>query len=37
MRMVLYRRREPDVRLLEYVPGLLMDEAQSELERRKAR
>lgn len=33
MRLVFYRRREPDVRLLEYVPGLLMDEAQAESER----
>jgi len=37
MRLVFYRRREPDVRLLEYVPGLLMDEAQSASERGTAR
>jgi hypothetical protein len=35
MRMVLYRRKEPNVRLLEYVPGLLMEEEQEERERRK--
>jgi hypothetical protein len=33
MRMVLYRRKEPDVRLLEYDPGLLMDEEQARRER----
>jgi hypothetical protein len=36
MRMVLYRRKEPNVRLLDYVPALLMEEEQAELERRKA-
>jgi len=35
MSMVLYRRKEPNVRLLEYVPGLLMEEEQAERERRK--
>ena len=29
MRMVLYRRKEPDVRVLEYDPGRLMDEAST--------
>jgi len=29
MRMVLYRRKEPNVRVLEYDPGRLMDEAQA--------
>ena len=28
MRMVLYRRKEPNVRVLEYDPGRLMDEAR---------
>ena len=37
MRMVLYRRKEPDARLLEYVPGLLMDETRAESERPRAR
>ncbi|MDQ5841004.1 MAG: hypothetical protein M3537_07640, partial [Chloroflexota bacterium] len=37
MRMVLYRRKEPNVRLLDYVPALLMEEEQAELERRKAK
>ncbi len=35
MRMVLYRRKEPNLRVLEYDPGRMLDEAQSELERRK--
>jgi hypothetical protein len=35
MRMVLYRRKEPNLRLLEYDPGRLMDEAQAERERTK--
>ena len=29
MRMVLYRRKEPNVRVLEYDPGRLLDEAQA--------
>jgi hypothetical protein len=29
MRMVLYRRKEPNVRVLEYDPGRLIDEAQA--------
>ena len=29
MSMVLYRRKEPNVRLLDYVPGLLMEEEAS--------
>ena len=29
MRMVLYRRKEPNVRVLEYDPGRLMDEARA--------
>jgi hypothetical protein len=29
MRMVLYRRKEPNVRVLEYDPGRLMDQAQA--------
>jgi hypothetical protein len=29
MRMVLYRRKEPNVRVLEYEPGRLMDQAQA--------
>ncbi|MSO83017.1 MAG: hypothetical protein EXQ53_06945 [Acidobacteria bacterium] len=33
MRMPLYRRKEPNVRLLEYEPGFLMDEDQRERER----
>lgn len=33
MRTVLYRRKEPNVRLLEYDPGLLMDEEQARRER----
>ena len=37
MRMVLYRRKEPNVRLLDYVPALLMEEEQAELERRKSK
>jgi hypothetical protein len=32
---VLYRRKEPNVRLLDYVPALLMEEEQAEQERRK--
>jgi hypothetical protein len=35
MRLVLYRRKEPNVRLLDYVPALLMEEEQAEQERRK--
>jgi hypothetical protein len=35
MRMVLYRRKEPNLRLLEYDPGRFMDEAQAEQDRRK--
>lgn len=35
MRMLLYRRKEPNLRLLEYDPGLLMQEAQAEQERGK--
>ena len=35
MRMVFYRRKEPNLRLLEYDPGRLMDEAQAEQDRRK--
>ena len=35
MRMVLYRRKEPNLRLLEYDPGRLIDEAQAERERGK--
>jgi hypothetical protein len=35
MSMVLYRRKEPNVRLLDYVPGLLMEEEIGERERRK--
>jgi hypothetical protein len=30
MRMTLYRRKEPNVRVLEYDPGRLLDEAQAE-------
>ncbi len=33
MRMVLYRRKEPNLRLLEYDPGRFMDEAQAEREK----
>ena len=29
MRMVLYRRKEPNVLVLEYDPGRLMDEAEA--------
>lgn len=36
MRMPLYRRKEPNLRLLEYDPGRLMDEAQAERERGKS-
>ena len=32
MRMLLYRRKEPNPRLLEYNPGLLMEEAQASQE-----
>jgi len=35
MSTVLYRRKEPNVRLLEYDPGLLMDEEQARRERQK--
>jgi len=35
MSMVFYRRKEPNVRLLEYDPGLLMEEEQAERERKK--
>jgi hypothetical protein len=35
MSMVLYRRKEPNVRLLDYVPGLLMEQEIGEQERRK--
>jgi hypothetical protein len=35
MSMPLYRRKERDIRLLEYDPGLLIDEVQAEQERRK--
>jgi hypothetical protein len=35
MRMLLYRRKEPNLRLLEYNPGYLMQEAESERERTK--
>jgi hypothetical protein len=35
MNMVLYRRKEPNVRLLDYVPALLMEEEVAEQERRK--
>jgi hypothetical protein len=34
MRTVLYRRKEPNVRLLDYVPALLMEEEIAEQERR---
>src|SRR5262249_1025654 len=34
MSMLFYRRKEPNVRLLEYDPGLLMDEAQAQRERK---
>jgi hypothetical protein len=33
MRTVLYRRKEPDVRVLEYDAGLLMDEEKAQRER----
>jgi len=33
MRMVLYRRKEPNLRLLEYDPGRFMDHAQAEREK----
>ena len=36
MRMVLYRRKEPNVRLLDYPPGHLIDQQQADEERRKA-
>jgi hypothetical protein len=32
MRMVLYRRKEPNLRVLEYDPGRMMDQAQAERE-----
>jgi hypothetical protein len=35
MSMPFYRRKEPNVRLLEYDPGLLMDQEQAERERGK--
>ena len=35
MSMLLYRRKDPNVRLLEYDPGLLMDEEQARRERDK--
>jgi hypothetical protein len=35
MSMVMYRRKEANVRLLDYVPGLLMEEETAERERRK--
>jgi hypothetical protein len=35
MSMVLYRRKEPNVRLLDYVPALLMEQEVAEQERRK--
>jgi len=35
MSMPLYRRKEPNVRLLEYEPGFLMEEEQAERERAK--
>ena len=35
MSMPFYRRKERNVRVLEYDPGLLMDEAQAERERKK--
>ena len=34
MSMPFYRRKERNVQLLEYDPGLLIDEAQAEQERR---
>jgi hypothetical protein len=37
MRTVLYRRKEPNVRLLDYVPALLMEEELAEQERQKAK
>ena len=35
MTMPLYRRKEQNVRLLEYIPGLLMEEEQGERDRQK--
>ena len=35
MSMPLYRRKEPNVHILEYDHGLLMDQEQAERERRK--
>ena len=37
MGMLLYRRKEPNVRLLDYVPALLMDEEQAARERAKTK
>ena len=37
MSMVLYRRKEPNVRLLDYVPALLMEEELAEQERRQTK
>ena len=37
MSMLLYRRKEPNVRLLDYVPALLMDEEQAARERAKTK
>jgi hypothetical protein len=37
MSMLLYRRKEPNVRLLEYLPALLMDEEQASRERAKTK
>ena len=37
MSMLFYRRKEPNVRLLDYVPALLMDEEQAARERARTR
>jgi hypothetical protein len=37
MSMLLYRRKEPNVRLLDYLPALLMDEEQAARERAKSK
>jgi hypothetical protein len=37
MSMLLYRRKEPNVRLLDYLPALLMDEEQAARERAKTK
>jgi len=37
MSMVFYRRKEPNVRLLDYVPALLMEEELAEQERRQTK